>query len=84
MRNIYVLIKADGQDINVTAYKDKFKAAAHVMEECYGEDWELQMEDEDWEESYSIRDNYEELINGYGFRDAEDVLWSIEETEVID
>ena len=81
---IYVLIKADGDDVAVKVYKDKYKAAGYVMETCYGEDWEIQMEDEDWENAPYSKSDYEEILNGYGFTDGEGVLWSIEETVIED
>lgn len=84
MNNVYVLIMASFDNVKVKVYSDKENAASYVMEYVYGEDWEFQMDDEDWELSAEIRDNYRELLDGYGFKDAEGVMWSIEETEVID
>ena len=81
---LYVLIKADGDDVDVKVYNDRRNAAAYVMEYCYGEDWELQMEDPEWEKSSYIKSEYDELLDGYGFTDAEGVSWSIEETVIED
>lgn len=39
---VYILTKLDGKgDCSVKAYSDKYKAADDVMEEIYGEDWEI-------------------------------------------
>ncbi len=81
---IYVLIRAAVDDVSVKVYKDKFNAAAYVMECCYGEDWELQMEDPEWEKSNDIQLNYESLLEDYGFTDEAGVSWSIEETVIED
>ena len=53
------------------------------MEKVYGEDWEMQMEDDYWDDAIEIRTNYEDLLEGYGFTDEEGVVWSITGTEVI-
>ena len=81
---VYIIMKLDESgDYTLKAYADKDGAAAYVMEEVYGEDWEMQMDDDDWDEAVEIRTNYEDLLDGYGFTDEEGVVWSITETEVI-
>lgn len=84
MDKIYIMMKLDDNgDYTLKAYADKYKAAADVMEEVYGEDWEIQMNDPDWEKSSSIGVDYEDLLESYGFTDEEGVVWSITESEVI-
>lgn len=83
MNKLYVLIQVDGDDVRVRAYKDNYKAAAYVMEYIYGEDWELQMNDDEWEKSSEIQSNYDSLLNDFGFT-YEGITWSIEETQVYD
>lgn len=84
MNKIYVLIKLDSEgDFFVKAYADKDVAVASVMEQVYGEDWELQMEDPEWEKSNDIQLNYESLLEDYGFTDDDGNVWSINETEII-
>ena len=81
---VYIMMKLDEDgDYTLKAYADKMQAAADVMEEVYGEDWEIQMNDDEWEKSSSIGTDYEDLVEGYGFTDEEGVVWSITETEVI-
>ena len=42
MDKIYIMMKLDDNgDYTLKAYADKYKAAADVMEEVYGEDWEI-------------------------------------------
>ena len=83
MNKVYVLLQVDGEDVRVRAYKDNYKAAAHVMEYIYGEDWEIQMNDEEWELSSEIQSNYDSLLNGFGFT-YEGITWNIEETQFYD
>lgn len=84
MDKIYIMMKLDDNgDYTLKAYADKDRAASYVMEEVYGEDWELQMEDPEWEKSSSIGVEYDDLINGYGFTDEEGCVWSITETDII-
>lgn len=84
MDKVYVLIKLDAEgDFFVKAYADKDVAAAYAMEQVYGEDWELQMEDPEWEKSNDIQLNYESLLEDYGFTDDDGNVWSINETEII-
>ena len=42
-------------DIDIKAYRDRESAVAQVMEERFGEDWEMQMGDESWELSDEIQ-----------------------------
>lgn len=84
MDKIYIMMKLDESgDYTLKAYADKDRAAADVMEEVYGEDWEMQMEDDDWDAAVEIRTQYEDLLDGYGFTDEEGVVWSITESDVI-
>ena len=81
---VYIMMKLDESgDYTLKAYSDKDRAAAYVMEEVYGEDWEMQMEDDEWDDADAIRTNYEDLLDGYGFTDEEGCVWSITETDVI-
>ena len=81
---VYIMMKLDESgDCTLKAYDDKDKAASYVMEDVYGEDWEMQMEDDYWDDAIEIRTNYEDLMEGYGFTDEEGVVWSITGTEVI-
>lgn len=81
---VYIMMELDESgDYTLKAYADKYKAANEVMERVYGEDWELQMDDDSWEKSSEIATNYEDLLESYGFTDEEGVVWSITETEVI-
>ena len=84
MDKIYIMMKLDESgDYTLKTYADKDRAASDVMEEVYGEDWEMQMEDDDWDEAVEIRTNYEDLLDGYGFTDEDVVVWSITESDVI-
>ena len=53
-------------DIDIKAYRDKDVAIAQTMEDMYGEDWEIQMEDEEWELSDEIKFAFDNLVE-YGW-----------------
>lgn len=82
---VYILTKLDDNgDYSVKAYADKYKAADDVMEEIYGEDWEIQLNDEAWEDASSIDMDYTDLLGGETITDSEGVVWNIVESEVIE
>ena len=50
MNKVYVLIhKDDNDEMDVEVFKDREMAVSKVMETVYGEDWEAQAADEEWE-----------------------------------
>lgn len=50
MNKAYVLIHKDDNDgMDVEVFKDREMAVSKVMETVYGEDWEAQAADEEWE-----------------------------------
>lgn len=50
MNRVYVLIhKDDNDELDVQSFKDQETAIAMVMETMYGEDWEFQAGDEEWD-----------------------------------
>ncbi len=55
MNKVYVVTELDdNNEIETMVFLNKDIAIATVMEKLYGEDWEIQMNDEEWEASYSI------------------------------
>ena len=53
-------------DIDVKAFKDKDEAIEDIMQTLYGEDWDIQMNDDKWELSEDIRFAFDNL-DEYGW-----------------
>jgi hypothetical protein len=71
-------------DIDIKAYRDKDVAIAQVMEDMYGEDWEMQMNDEEWELSDDIKFAFDNLMEygWYSFDGTSDQIIVIKEVEI--
>ena len=84
MNKVYVLIrKDDNDDMDVETFKDKEAAIAKVMERKYGEDWEAQAADEEWDLYAEIQDDLDSLWYGREVLD-DDESWILKESEVQD
>ncbi len=71
-------------DIDIKAYRDKDVAIAQIMEDMYGEDWEMQMEDDEWELSDEIKFAFDNLMEygWYSFDGTSDQIIVIKEVDV--
>ena len=84
MNKVYVLIRKDDMnECDVEAFKDKETAVSKVMETIYGEDWEAQAADEEWDLYEEIQGNLDVLWEGRWLED-DDEAWMLKEAEVQD
>ena len=86
MNKVYVLVHVDSTseiDIDVKTFSDKDDAMAYVMEQLFGEDWEIQMSDENWERQPELLDAWD-AIQDYGYTDGEEHVWQLFETGIDD
>ena len=83
MNKVYVLVNVDSReiDIDVKTFSDKDNAMAYAMEYLFGEDWELQMSDEEWGERAKLLDAWD-AISDYGYTDKDEHVWRLFEKEV--
>ena len=44
---------------SICGFTDKDDAIAYAMEHIFGEDWEFQLEDDDWEEQGEVLEAYD-------------------------
>lgn len=84
MNKVYVLIHKDHDgELDVKAFKDKETPISQVMETMYGEDWEAQAADEEWDLYEEIQGNLDTIWEGYWVGNK-DGSWLLKETEVQD
>ena len=84
MNKVYVLVHVDSTneiDIDVKTFSSKDDAMAYVMEYLFGEDWEFQMDDEEWENRSELLDAWD-AIQDYGYTDEKDHVWQLFEKTV--
>lgn len=67
MNKVYVLTTKDEYDVSVEVFTNKDEAIEFAMEFMFGEDWEFQMEDDDWEEQGELLDAYDALVAGIDY-----------------
>ena len=84
MNKVYVLVHVDSTseiDIDVKTFSDKDDAMAYAMEQLFGEDWEAQMSDENWERQPELFDAWDS-IQDYGYTDEKEHVWQLFETGI--
>ena len=85
MNKVYVLIHKDDMDeLDVETFKDKESAVAKVMETVYGEDWEAQAADEEWEMYDDIQTDLDALWYGNNEVIDDSGSWILKESELQD
>ena len=76
MNKVYVLIHTnDNNDNDVNVFKDKYMGIAYAMEYIFGEDWEAQITDDEWENQKILLDAEDALENDYGYVDENGDAW---------
>ena len=84
MNKVYVLIHVDDNDeTDVKVFKSKDMGIAYAMEYIFGEDWESQISDEEWENQGSLLDAEDALENDYGYTDDNGDVWELKESDII-
>ena len=60
MNTLYVVIEEDKKykARRAVAFKNNEDAVSYVMEKIYGEDWELQLDDDEWEKQGEVAETY--------------------------
>ena len=85
MNKVYVLIHKDDMDeLDVEIFKDKEAAIAKVMETVYGEDWEAQAADEEWDLYDDIQTDLDALWYGNNEVIDDSGSWTLKEAEIQD
>ena len=64
MREAYALIQTYGKgSITAQMFANKDDAINYAMVMMFGEDWEMQMDDDEWEEQADVLEAYEAFDN---------------------
>lgn len=84
MDKTFVVINRERNDqIGVTCFNRKEDAVAFAMESLYGEDWEIMLNDEEWEHSADMQNEMDNLWYGRWVYGGEGNDWLVKESEVL-
>jgi hypothetical protein len=82
-RTTWVLITNAGKfGIDVSAWSSQEKAIDYAMTLIFGEDWEIQLYDDEWDEQSKLTRAYDAFTDGMPYRDGEKQTWEIHEVVV--
>ena len=84
MNYIYVLTKIEdgGEIVETRAYASRDDAVSYAMEELFGEDWEIQLDDDEWENQSELLSAMDAFEGEYAYVDKDKVYWYLTRTEV--
>ena len=84
MNYIYVLtkIEAGGEVVETRAYANRDAAVSYAMEELFGEDWEIQLDDDEWENQSELLSAMDAFEGEYAYIDKDRAYWYLTRTEV--
>lgn len=80
---IWVMTTITGHGtVAVDAWTSKDAAIDFAMESMFGEDWEMQMSDDDWESQGELLDAYDAFMDGRPYKSIRKEIWELQEVEV--
>lgn len=75
--NAIIITVDERRSIDCRKSDGKDEAIGEIMMELFGEDWEIQMNDDDWELASEIRYAFDQLYEGDQYTDRDGITWKV-------
>ncbi len=84
MNKVYVLtqVEDNGEILTTHVFSSKDSAVDYAMQQLFGEDWELQLDDDDWENQPELLDAMGAFDSEYAYLDSDGAYWYLTGNEV--